>query len=57
VLVTDRQPARLPTLDEVRPQVLRDWQEERRREQKEQAYAGFGSATRSLVEPRTVRKR
>jgi hypothetical protein len=39
VRVGDRQPARPPTLDKVRPQVLRDWQDERRREQKEQAYA------------------
>jgi hypothetical protein len=51
VLVTDRQPARLPTLAEVRPQVLRDWQEERRREQKEQAYARLRQRYEILVEP------
>ena len=51
VLVTDRQPARLPTLAEVRPQLLRDWQEERRREQKEQAYARLRQRYEILVEP------
>ena len=51
VLVTDRQPARLPTLAEVRAQVLRDWQEERRREQKEQAYARLRQRYEILVEP------
>jgi len=51
VRVGDRQPARLPTLDEVRPQVLRDWQEERRREQKEQAYARLRERYEILVEP------
>jgi hypothetical protein len=39
VRITARQPARLPALGEVRPQVLREWQDQRRREQKEQAYA------------------
>ena len=51
VRVGDRQPARLPTLAEVRPQVLRDWQDERRREQKEQAYARLRQRYEILVEP------
>jgi len=51
VLVTDRQPARLPALAEVRPQVLRDWQDQRRREQKEQAYARLREGYEITVEP------
>jgi hypothetical protein len=51
VRVFDRQPARLPTLDEVRPQVLRDWQDERRRQQKEQAYARLRQRYEITVEP------
>jgi hypothetical protein len=51
VLVTDRQPARLPTLAEVRPQVLRDWQDQQRREQKEQAYARLRKRYAITVEP------
>ncbi len=51
VLVTDRQPARLPTLAEVRPQVLREWQDARRREQKEQAYARLRERYQISVEP------
>jgi hypothetical protein len=51
VQVSDRQPARLPTLAEVRPQVLRDWQDQQRREQKEQAYARLRQRYAITVEP------
>lgn len=51
VLVSDRQPARLPTLAEVRPQVLREWQDARRREQKEQAYVRLRERYQISVEP------
>jgi hypothetical protein len=51
VLVTDRQPARLPTLAEVRPRVLREWQDARRREQKEQAYDRLRARYEITVEP------
>ena len=51
VQVRDRQPARLPTLAEVRPQVLRDWQDQQRREQKEQAYARLRQRYAITVEP------
>jgi hypothetical protein len=51
VLLTDRQSARLPPLGEVRPQVLRDWQDQRRREQKEQAYARIRQRYDITVEP------
>jgi hypothetical protein len=51
VRVDSRQPARLPTLAEVRPQVLRDWQDQQRREQKEQAYARLRQRYEITVEP------
>ena len=51
VQVGDRQPARPPSLDEVRPQVLRDWQDQQRREQKEQAYARLRQRYAITVEP------
>jgi hypothetical protein len=51
VQVSDRQPTRRPTLDEVRPLVLRDWQDKRRREQKEQAYARLRQRYAITVEP------
>jgi hypothetical protein len=51
VQVSDRQPARLPTFAEVRPQVLRDWQDQQRREQKEQAYARLRDRYAITVEP------
>jgi hypothetical protein len=51
VQVTDRQPARRPTLDEVRSQVLRDWQDQQRRAQKEQAYARLRQRYAITVEP------
>jgi hypothetical protein len=51
VLLTARRPARLPALGEVRPQVLRDWQGQRRREQKEQAYARLRQRYDISVEP------
>ena len=51
VLLTERQSARLPALGEVRPQVLRDWQDQRRREQKEQAYARIRQRYDITVEP------
>ena len=51
VRVGDRQQARVPGLAEVRPQVLRDWQDERRREQKEQAYARLRQRYEITVEP------
>jgi hypothetical protein len=51
VFVGDRQRARLPLLAEVRPQVLRDWQEQRTREQKEQAYARLRQRYEITVEP------
>jgi hypothetical protein len=51
VRVTDRRPARFPGLGEVRPQVLRDWQDQRAREQKEQAYARLRQRYDIIVEP------
>jgi hypothetical protein len=51
VRVTERQPGRLPALDEVRLQVLRDWQDQRRREQKEQVYARIRQRYEITVEP------
>lgn len=38
VLVTQRQPARLPALEDIQDSVLAEWREERRREAGEQAY-------------------
>jgi hypothetical protein len=51
VQVSDLKPARLPTLAEVRPRVLRDWQDQQRREQKEQAYARLRQRYAITVEP------
>lgn len=51
VWVGDVRPARLPTLAEARPRVLQDWQDERRREQKEQAYARLRQRYEITVEP------
>jgi len=51
VQVGGRQPARRPTLDEVRPLVLRDWQDQQRRAQKEQAYARLRQRYAITVEP------
>jgi hypothetical protein len=51
VRVTDRRPARLPAVAEVRAQVLREWQDERRRQQKEQLYARLRQRYEITVEP------
>jgi hypothetical protein len=51
VRVDDRQPARLPSLDAVRAQVLGDWQDERRGAQKAQAYARLRQRYEVIVEP------
>jgi hypothetical protein len=51
VRVGDLQPARLPGLAEVRSRVLRDWQDEHRREQKEQAYARLRQRYEITVAP------
>ena len=57
VLLTTREPARLPALAEVRPQVLREWQEQRRRAQKEQLYARLRQRYEVSVEPAEAEER
>jgi hypothetical protein len=51
VRLMERQPARLPALGDVRSSVLRDWQDQRAREQKEQAYARLRQRYEITVEP------
>jgi hypothetical protein len=51
VLVTARQPARLPALEEVREAVLAEWRDGRRREAREQAFERLRARYEIVIEP------
>lgn len=51
VLITERQPARRPALAEIRDAVLTEWQDQRRREAKEQAYRRLRKRYEIVMEP------
>jgi hypothetical protein len=51
VRVSDRQPARQPTLAEIRDAVLAEWRDQRRREAKEQAYRRLRERYEVVMQP------
>jgi hypothetical protein len=51
VLITEREPGRMPSLEAVRAQVLRDWREERRRALQAQTYERLRARYEITVEP------